>query len=205
MEFTLQEGWSGYAGTSDAFITAMWPDASYGADPLISVRSDGWVEGLIRFQLPALFPNTELVGAFLDLYALNRNGAGDLPLQAHRLARGWEESTVTWNTPWGTPGAAGDYASPPLDTTTVTQTGQWYTWQLTQDVRDWLAAPANNYGVILRRAGGSGDEVQFASAENSNAAYRPRLRIRYRALTTPTATPTRPIPTRSAFLPLIWK
>jgi hypothetical protein len=194
--FLLQEGLDGYTGASDAYINRYFPDLNFGITETIGVRSDEWTSGLIRFDLPSLPANAEITSAYLDLFALWRSNANILTLDAHKLTLPWDEATVTWNIPWITPGAGGAFNPTPLASIQVNAISQWHTLNVKTVVQHWLAAPATNHGLILRRHDPFGVEFRFASGENHSTGLRPRLRVNYRC--GPTATVTRtgsPTPT----------
>jgi len=195
-EFILQEGWTGYEGTTDTFITGLAPTTIYGSSQSFSVRSDGWAHGLIRFELPALPAGAELVGTVLELYSIGASSAGTPNIDVHEVTRPWNEVTATWNVPWTVPGAAGDYLPTPLCSVAMSGKNQWYSFDLTSAARGWFSAPASNHGVILRRLEQISVEYQFASSENYDSMLRPRLHIRYRP---------QPTPAPKAFLPLVLK
>lgn len=193
-EFTLQQGWTGYEGTSDTFITGLAPTNAFGSSSSLSVRSDGWAHGLIRFELPALPVGAELVGALLELYSVGASSGDTTTIDVHEVTRAWSEGTATWMVPWTAPGAAGDYLPTPLCSVAMSGKNQWYSFDITNAARGWFSAPESNHGVILRRLEQISVEYLFASSEYSST-QRPRLRIRYRPLQ---QTPV-------AFLPLVLK
>ena len=66
----------------------------------------------------------------------------------------------------------------------------WYSYNVTDLVRQWLAHPSANYGVLLRGSGGSAS-FQLTSSESAATANRPALVI-YLRQATPTATLSNP-------------
>ena len=90
-----------------------------------------------------------------------------------------QRTGATWDT------AGGDFNATISANTTVTTTGT-YTWnsddfpQLVTDVQNWLDAPSENFGWILR-----GNESlpstakRIDSRENTNPSTRPKLTIEY--------------------------
>jgi FG-GAP-like repeat len=164
---------------------------------------------LLKFDLASSIPaGSTIISATLTLRVVNTGPApGAHNMTLHRLQADWGEGTsntgfgnegqgapattndATWlnrffpNTLWTAPG--GDFVSTPSATTAVggiNDIGD-YSWSgagMTADVRQWLAAPATNFGWLLRGdESTAGSAKQFASKENATAANRPRLVIRY--------------------------
>jgi len=187
-ELILQQGFDGYTGTEDTYISSWFPTANYGISDTLRVRSDGVEEGLIRFELPALPAGAQLLDAQLDLYSSYRSNANTLNVDVHEVTTAWDEMGATWYLPWTYPGAGKDYEDPALTTVPVTEAQRWYSFDVTAAVQHWLDAPAANHGLILRRQDPYGVFHTFVSSEHPDASFRPRLRITYRWF--PAVTPT---------------
>jgi len=157
---------------------------------------------VLAFDLTGAVPDGAQVDSVrLELHMNNSSDTNPRDLSLHRVTADWGEGAsstnggagapaqandATWlhtfypGSFWASPG--GDFVAAPSATTNVLAAGD-YAWQsaeLAQDVRDWIAGNAANYGWIL-----VGDESavntarRFDSRESANVAQRPRLLIFY--------------------------
>ena len=204
----LQEGQGGYAGTTDVYLDRYTPDQNYGGSDWLMVTASEDRAGLIRFELAGYVPQGSTVtAATLELYAGNRNRALSERVSAYRVLRVWAEREANWNramigSPWGGSGcnAATDRELVPADTVGISQIGQWYRFNLTGMVQDWVNHPGTNHGLLLKGVNeGQPIEYMFYTSESGMALDRPILRVDYVPPTpTPTATDTpTPSPTPS--------
>jgi hypothetical protein len=153
---------------------------------------------LLRFDLGPIPGYASITEARLELYASGRGAAVPFTARLYRVLRSWTIDEVTWNsaaagTPWETPGCDGatDREISPTVSIELGQIARWYSFDVTELARLWLANPAQNQGVLLRGEASQAMEYQFWSAENSMMEYRPRLVVTYTFLgPTPTATRT---------------
>lgn len=205
----LQEGSNGYAGVEDTFINGWSVDTNYGTNTRLLVRSGEWMSALLRFDLSGLPAGVSVQEAKLGLYVSGRSNTNPITMEVYRLRRPWREMEATWNLAragdaWGVPGAkaAGtDLDSAPLSRLQMNGISTWAEWDITAAVRDWLAAPASNFGVIVKSFDLAGVQYNILSSESGNVTLRPRLTIRYVAgapvppTSTPTPVPATPTPT----------
>jgi hypothetical protein len=166
---------------ASAAVITLQPGAADGKDAMISEGSVGGLNlgsdqhftinwggsedhfGLIQFNL-APYAGQSVVSATLRLYAEWNTGGGQNYSIGKNLGA-WDEATVTYN---NAPGVTA-----PIDSF-VTVSGQnWYAFNVTSAVGDWLAGDAN-YGFRVSETNGY---VYFASSDHSNAAIRPILEI----------------------------
>jgi hypothetical protein len=99
---------------------------------------------------------------------------------------GWTANACCNN---NVPMAQADIA-PSADTQAVDKTLGFKTWTVTSMVQDWLASPAENFGVLLNSdASRLADRYRyFASMENADTTLRPYLRLTY-SIAPPDPTP----------------
>ena len=187
-----------YTG-EDAYISQWAPNANFGQEPTLLVRTGDVRLSLIRFPLDVLPAHARVISAHLGLYFTYRDHAIPITLEAYRLTRGWEESTVTWRHAdggeWEQPGASGpsDREATPVTSVEINPTPGWVDLDITEAVTYWLSHPEANFGVLLRAVQQAGVQYTFLSNEWGEISKRPRLTIRY-VIATPTPTPT-PTPT----------
>lgn len=193
----LRQGVDGYAGASDASISAYTPDQNQGGSTTFYVKSDGAISSLLRFDLAGIPAGQEVVSATLRIYANQRDKEEAFYLSPYRLLRPWEEGEVTWNRPrageyWGTPGANGvgtDRDAVTYDIQQVKDIRAWVSFNIRQFAQGWLDFPDSNHGLILLGAGPVATSYNFYSSEFWSVDFRPQLCIAY-VERLPTATPT---------------
>lgn len=151
-----------------------------------------------QVQLTLVLDRSGLEAGENDVYSLHRllapwgegtAASGDLSTGGIGLPA--ESGDATWasafhgSAPWETPG--GDFATTPSATLEI---GRWdairpenntYTFAseaLAEDVRFWLANPANNYGwILIGPEAPARNARRFWSSEAEQAALRPKLMI----------------------------
>jgi hypothetical protein len=161
---------------------------------------------LMKFDLSSLPAGAVVDEALLHLYLAQSDAKPDRTyrITAHKVlgrsptvaaATGYRASgTATW-TPntccyQGVPMAQADISSA-YDARDIDKTPGYKVWNVTAMVRDWLASPATNRGLLLdpdvartnsrARASDTKDRFRyFASAEEPDAGRRPFLRVSYR-------------------------
>jgi hypothetical protein len=188
----LQRGKDGYDGVQDAWINQWSPDNTYGSGTTINLRPGGVCRGLLSFDLDNLLPdNIRITSANLYLYD---NGSGpDMTVNFYPLTRDWEEDAVTYNQAangqrWTHPG--GDYDASVAGSMTLNGSQPGYvSTNLLNVVRDWMADPASNHGLLLdvtQASYNSARSIQTSDYWDIN--QRPKLKIIYEPIP-PTPTP----------------
>jgi len=189
-----------YSGTSDAIITT-WNGNSYanlGGLDYLQVGESGDADQfrfLMRFDLSGwLNPHAQILQAWLELRSYD-GGFDDVAqdVSVHRAGQAWQEGDgqdlfgdgreqgVTWVTArpgvaWTTPG--GDFEEAALDQVQVpANADDWQRWDVTAAVRDWLAQPSDNFGLLAQPDAAPWMHHEFRSSEYSVAELRPRLII----------------------------
>ncbi|MCC6680754.1 MAG: DNRLRE domain-containing protein [Phycisphaeraceae bacterium] len=177
------------SASADTFVysflsTTNFNSGGYGA--MIGAANAGGshdVETLIRFDnLPAIAAG-DVIEARLYLYSLTSafsdSPAAGSPLNVSAFVpdAAWDEATVTWST---RPGVDATYNSGnAAATTTINAVNQWFNFELTDVVRDWLDGDLANRGLLLRADAISFVAPTFASSAvgSPNEALRPYLWI----------------------------
>jgi hypothetical protein len=189
-----------YPGTvEDTFTNG---DQNYSTNVLLSVYT--WPADtvanttIIKWNLSAIPTDATVTEATLYLYQVEAGGDSSYDVPVHKIINvNPVISACTWNTydgtnSWtgGSDGGQGDTAAAE-DTQAVNATNNEYkTWTVTNMVADWVSTPSSNYGMLL-----NSDDVAsvdsyryFASTEDSNTPYRPKLIVTYIAGTPGQAT-----------------
>lgn len=226
---TLQQDLNGYTGARDTFISAWAPDTNYGSWPnqTLAVSHIGPLAQrapLLRFDLSGLPANAVVRFAVLIVRVTDvPNNINRPPVGVYRLNRPWGDNQATWRqarsgVSWSQQGAEGvpaDREGAPEDVRMIFMANPPTYWgfDVSGMVRNWLADPANNNGLIIRSAPKIAEFTKedndffIASSEHLTQGIRPRLVVVYTTdqptpvptitptpTQTPTATPT-PTPT----------
>ncbi|NPA90692.1 MAG: DNRLRE domain-containing protein, partial [Chloroflexi bacterium] len=201
-EISLQRYMNRWSWTQHTHIRSWsggndWRAYNFGYYGTLDMTARGVYEMLLQFNVDILPPSMVIQQAEVRLFTAEKYGSGTLPVQLHRALRSWNFEEATWYQAdrrefWAQPGAQPgvDYAATPEWTTTVVGPNGWYTWDVTQLVRDWVSGRQANYGMLLRSNAERGPEFRFYPS-NAHPYYRarsPRLRIRYQ-IPWPGATP----------------
>jgi len=171
--------------TSAQLNTYTWP-AGFAANAM-----------LMKFDLSGIPEGAKIVSATLDLYLMESDANTSYTgynLSLHRitnynpdlsLATGytydgtnsWTANTNAYN---NIPLAQADITAA-YDTQAVNQTAGEKVWDATQLIKDWYAAPAINYGLMINSdpLAPSDTYRTFASSKNTTAAYIPFVVVVY--------------------------
>jgi hypothetical protein len=128
----------------------------------------------VRFDLSSIPPNSSITNATLYLYEEDKKL--DQVTYIYRLTTPWSESTVTWNSPWLTPG--GDFdAGHAYASFQPNQSGCMLSIDLTDLVQEWVAGTPN-HGFLLYSTGPN-HILRYSSKDNPSPAEHPKLHITY--------------------------
>jgi hypothetical protein len=164
--------------------------------------------GLVRFDLSAIPPGSEIVAAEVTLYQSHVSpNAIPVSINLHRVLEEWGEgasdgigpegqgapaqpgdatwfhrfyNTATWTDEGGT------FTPTSSAATTVGMSLEDYVWAcssgLVSDIQAWVADSAANFGwIIIGNEDGAGTVRRFNSRSNTQAETQPRLRVVYRS------------------------
>ncbi|MEA3335961.1 MAG: DUF6605 domain-containing protein, partial [Chloroflexota bacterium] len=187
-ERSFRDGVDGYAGTQDTYLDLDVPDGNFAALDtlgLVHDRAGDKQAALVKFDLSDIEPGTQIVSAHLMLYGLNLSAGSELKVSKLLPSAQWQESQATWNQPtdqasWPH-GSATIGAS--LENEFVRVTGRAISFELGQEVQNWVDDPAANRGIALRGYtaydGNWGQtNLLFASSEHADESLRPELTVR---------------------------
>jgi hypothetical protein len=200
-----------YTGTQDAYIFNQEPGTAHDGVYLKTYRDSNKCI-LIRFDVSSIPQGAQVTSAKLELWVARRNNSTSAVVQLFGVLRPWQESTVTWNSPWSLAGCKGigtDRAQDPAASTTLKNQDTWAAWQnapladLAGLVQTWVQDSSQNYGMLLVgvEVTSLSQEWQMYSSEwGSGPGQRPRLTVTYREGTpVPTSTRTHtPGPSRTS-------
>jgi hypothetical protein len=142
----------GSAG-KDAMITDEFPNSNFGSNPYFLSNTGGTDRAVIEFNVSSIPTGSAINSATLELLE-DSNCASNINLiEAHLINTAWAENTVTWTTPWVTPG--GDYG-PSLGTHTGdTESCNWLIFNITSAVQLWVNNAVTNNGIMITGPGGA--------------------------------------------------
>ena len=200
-QMVLQEGYLGYSGTTDTYISLYEPNSNYEsppARPRLFVKGDGSYTTLIRFELPQELLGRNVHAATLQVRTRYRDKSLPVWIGVYQLRRSWQANQATWvnataDQSWGAPGVwPVDCDLLPMNEQRLSSIDAWYSFDITAAAREWVADPASNYGVLLRGNAAGTTTYHLSSAEEeAPVEYRPKLVIVYsRPTPTPLATAT---------------
>jgi len=152
---------------------------------------------LMKFDLSSIPANATITDAKLNLYLLEADSEASYTnynLTLNRIinfdadlsqATGYQyDGTNAWtanaNSYNGIPLAQSDITAA-YDTQSVNQTAGYKTWNATQLIKDWLAAPETNLGLAINSDALAPCDAyrMFASSKHSNTGYVPYLTVTY--------------------------
>ncbi len=183
--FTWTEG--GYQATYDAWLDGWYGDTNYGNSSNMWIRSADIKRPVIYFDVSSIPAGANVIGARLWLMTdFYRSHPQTIDVSVYGLKRSWTESLVTWNQAqtgvnWTEPGAnntTSDRDGVAADTRAIYDTVEWYDWDVTGLVQQWVSGARPNYGMLLVGAGNT-CEMHLWSSESSVPNQRPRLEVLY--------------------------
>lgn len=193
---------SGPGVVQDTWITAEYPDTPFWpVDPSSPFAEYSQVHlqfydrdldrFLIHFDLSALPAGSKIERASFLLHLETwtaESGEHALPraypatVTAYRMRRAWKTDAATYSSPWSKAGMAvgADYDAEPLATQPISGTA-WLTFDITPAVRDWLANPDTNYGLVLMITAAPEGVAHYwvDTTDHSSPTRRPRLIVTY--------------------------
>ena len=192
-KLVFRQGVTGYAGAHDTHVRVDLPNAAFGTLALLRADLDDNVaagnqpvQPLVRFEdfvgagVGQLAPEAPIISAKLMLTTGSTSGdesAGAVSL--HRMLAAWDESS-TWNSLLDGVTADGiEAAATPAFTLIPRVLSVPAMFDVTGDVRSWVAGTATNRGWALLNA--SVDGWVFLSSEAATTALRPALEITFAA------------------------
>ena len=193
---TLQNGLGDYQGAEDTYLDRWNQDDTHRDHWNLRLYPSNVAMPLIRFDLSGVNPNAMLHEAWLKLYVWDANYEDRwLVSLVHKVLRPWDVAEANWRqasgeAAWQVPGAQGSQdAEQDISSERILLKAQnWYSFEVTDLVNEWLTDPASNYGLVLR-APKDIRQYRISSSDTVPASYRPKLVLTYTTVQ-PTATPT---------------
>jgi hypothetical protein len=163
-------------------------------EPWLSVGNNsgtyGTTRAVIGFPAVTDIPtDAQVTDAQVTLWGISMAGDSGATWRLHGLTRGFDETQATWNrasstAAWTTPG--GDFSSTVESSVTgISNDPKRHNFGASELVRQWVADPAANKGVLLKLADETtpASRAIFLSSEAPEPELRPQLRVTYLAPT----------------------
>lgn len=178
--------------TADTYLRQGSPNQNQGQEVLLHVQQSGHNRMLVAMDsaaIAAAVGSGSLASATLELYVTDSAGWGTAgrTVDLHRITASWSESGATWNCAVDTNPAnsqpncttqwdGGTFDDEPGDSVLHTNSTSGYLqWNVTDDVRAFLAGTPN-YGWLAKLSDETlGGNVDYTSRQGSSTAQRPRL------------------------------
>lgn len=189
---TLRQGVDGYAGAEDTTLILDAPNQNYGNATTLDLahnREGDRKAVLIRFDVSSLggVDPADIVAAQIRLYGVALQNGGELKVSKLLPSAAWAESSATWNqaaTGAAWPGGSAT-SGKSLENEFVRVTRRAISFEVGEQLRQWLADPSSNRGIALRGYTTYDNNyastlLSFASSENADVAVRPELVVRLR-------------------------
>ncbi|HEY52082.1 MAG TPA: DNRLRE domain-containing protein, partial [Caldilineae bacterium] len=208
---------NGYAGAQDTYMSQKEPQKRFDTEPILLIQQNNTFAALVRFDLESLPRDTVIRSASLGINRMDDHDS-IIRLSVYKLLRRWTNAATyemaAPGQPWSQPGALGlsDASFSPIPPAALPiPPNAALQFNLTDTVRNWVADPMHNYGVILR-SDGDADDYGFPSSEYRTIGLRPYLDVVYEVsastpnptatqIPTDTPTPTPTIPATATKVP----
>lgn len=170
--------------TADADINSSSPNNNYGNTSTLYVGDQDKWRGLVFFDLSAIPANAVITNASVILRVVGGSNQS-VNISVHQVYEEWEEMYATWYSRtsvnnWSTINYPYYYNPTALSFRDVTNALIDNSWTVTSAVQDWVNGTSSNFGFIFAQTSNSANhEKHFASRENSNVTFHPRLVITY--------------------------
>lgn len=184
---TLQQGVNGYTGSGATQIDRYDPATNCCSLDIFRVGYKQRYGALLRFDLSSIPPGATIVRATARLYSTAWGGS-DITAGAYAVLRGLNVCQATWNqastgSPWAVPGAGDPATDRRADAESVVTTAgprQYYDWDLTRLVQQWVGGTLVNNGWMLSTGSPTHTGVMyFANANNATVSMRPQMIVTY--------------------------
>jgi hypothetical protein len=183
---TFQDGYAGFSGAMDTYISSGSPSTSFGTDP--TLRTDGSPDNaaLLQWDLGTIPAGAEILGASIAISVSNATAS---TYELFELKKEWNEVSTTWNestsgASWQAAGAKGfdDRGSTPLGDASSLYTGV-LSIPLNSSgiavIQSWVDGSSPNHGFLLENYDNAYDELSFDSRETAESGRHPRLMVWY--------------------------
>ncbi len=170
--------------SQDTYINSWASNSSYASRQTMWTGHLDTLRGLLQFDLTSIRADYPVVTATLYLYRTERRAptsVSSTTLYSHRVTKAWTAASTTWNSPWDVAGAVPNNVdtTPDGSVTVSGATAGWFSIDVTEMARLWVANPEQNFGVLLRQVGLDDLWDGWAASEYWDNTKRPYLVVNY--------------------------
>jgi len=200
---------------ASAALHQWFPARNYGLPPnwTLPLYGDGIASPMFAFDLSVIpyHQDAAIAQATLMVYVKSRSrSTANLAVVAYAVNRPWVAGEANWGRAsasalWAQPGANGvpdDRMGTASPETLFNGEGRWFSVDVTEIVRGWIAGVTPNNGLILKSW--SPEYINYdlvsSNAADGDIPYQPKLQVVYSIVPTPTPTNT---PTPTPVRPLV--
>jgi hypothetical protein len=164
----------GKGAVDDAWLDSQNPTTMLGTSQNKFFLTDDVDRAVVQFILTTI-PDSLVVQAQLQLAqtAPSKTIVPTMLVYVHRVTRSWQETNVTWSSPWSTDG--GDFIDPPFATMPVTNKNAYYTTRIDALADGWMRQTIPNYGLLLTSLGLN--QAKFGASEDDG--HSPKIIVDY--------------------------
>lgn len=160
----------------DTYITSTNPNAHYGSNTQLVVGENQTV--FMKFDLPELPDSAFIESATFHFWHKSTLSTGTMNIKVYMAQFPWDEASLNWQT-------ANSHANLGIDTAWISgttlnasTTPQHKSIPLTAAVEQWCMGSRYNYGIALKRVGGTNSSAIIMSSEAASQ-YQPYVVIWY--------------------------
>lgn len=152
----------------DTYILSTAPDSNYETETYLSVNDNTILYFLWAY--PDIPDNATITNASLHVKPVNLDSDGII-LGVYKMLESFLPYSITWNSAAAMTNFG--MASSSLRATTLTENGVYTAINLTTFVKQWYANPSSNYGIAIKKIGGSSNNTLLYSCDtgSDNQAY----------------------------------
>jgi hypothetical protein len=178
---------TGYTGTQDTKVREDNATGAFGTSNTLEMDGKPNITSFIKWDISAIPSGSAVQSASITINVVNTSLH---TFNLYQMLRSWSESTATYNlaqtgVPWQIAGAQGatDRGTTVLGTVTSPSLGS-VTINLNAAgvaaVQSWVNNSSQNFGLVFQNFDDvSTDDLDFSSANNTNALLRPKLTVAY--------------------------
>ena len=204
---TLQQGLNGFSGFFDTYIVMSTDSAPHLSQELVveGYHCSACIDerALMRVDLTSLDKKMTITKAELQLFSPSQPRPGSGVVEVYKMTQPWADSEANWfnatkSAKWSK--AGGDFLSAGVAAISYgTQVNVWHTFDVTKAIRDFVADPASNLGLMLKLDPAM-LTVTYVSSQGTQEK-RPKLVLTY-TTSAVSFSPSVPVSSRSRIEPM---
>ncbi|MGG4499024.1 DNRLRE domain-containing protein [Brevibacillus reuszeri] len=160
------------SSSSDSYVDSNQPSVNFGSSQFLYTSYSE--ASYLKFDLTTIPQNAVIFSADLYAYLYSGSTGTGSPVVTISLVTGsWDESTLTWNNKPLT-------ESTVLDRKIINKNQQYYSWNVSNSVKNHVINPSQNHGFVLRYEADGTIRASYPTFYSSNSASnKPYMAINY--------------------------